>query len=90
MTAAFTHCWWAAPTWVPGVIRSLAQMAADCLDCELSDISVRGVDTDQSPYDTGSYASSTTYVTGGAVVKTCAALRQIDFGGRGASAGCEG
>ena len=22
MTAAFTHCWWAAPTWVPGVIRS--------------------------------------------------------------------
>ena len=55
----------------------LAQMAADCLDCELSDISVRGVDTDQSPYDTGSYASSTTYVTGGAVVKTCAALRQM-------------
>ena len=46
----------------------LAQMAADCLDCELSDISVRGVDTDQSPYDTGSYASSTTYVTGGADV----------------------
>ena len=54
----------------------LAQMAADCLDCELDDISVRGVDTDQSPYDTGSYASSTTYVTGGAVVKTCAELRQ--------------
>lgn len=38
---------------------------------------MRGVDTDQSPYDTGSYASSTTYVTGGAVVKTCAALRQM-------------
>ncbi len=54
----------------------LAQMAADCLDCELDEISVRGVDTDQSPYDTGSYASSTTYVTGGAVVKTCAELRQ--------------
>ncbi|MEI3580429.1 MAG: molybdopterin cofactor-binding domain-containing protein [Acutalibacteraceae bacterium] len=49
----------------------LAQMAADCLDCDYTDISVRGVDTDQSPYDTGSYASSTTYVTGMAVVKTC-------------------
>lgn len=54
----------------------LAQMAADCLDCDIDDISVRGVDTDQSPYDTGSYASSTTYVTGGAVMKTCAELRE--------------
>lgn len=54
----------------------LAQMAADCLDCQVEDISVRGVDTDQSPYDTGSYASSTTYITGGAVVKTCAELRE--------------
>ena len=54
----------------------LAQMAADCLDCDLDDISVRGVDTDQSPYDTGSYASSTTYITGGAVVRTCAELRE--------------
>lgn len=53
----------------------LAQMAADCLDCSLEDIAVRGVDTDQSPYDTGSYASSTTYVTGMAVVKTCEELR---------------
>ena len=54
----------------------LAQMAADCLDCGVDDIAVRGVDTDQSPYDTGSYASATTYVTGGAVVKTCAQLRE--------------
>lgn len=54
----------------------LAQMAADCLDCDVEEIAVRGVDTDQSPYDTGSYASSTTYVTGGAVVKTCAQLRE--------------
>lgn len=54
----------------------LAQMAADCLDCDVDDIVVHGVDTDQSPYDTGSYASSTTYITGGAVVKTCAALRE--------------
>ena len=48
----------------------LAQMAADCLGCEYDNIIVRGVDTDQSPYDSGSYASSTTYVTGMAVVKS--------------------
>ncbi|MGN0144081.1 MAG: xanthine dehydrogenase family protein molybdopterin-binding subunit [Clostridium sp.] len=53
----------------------LAQMAADCLDCDVDDIIVHGVDTDQSPYDTGSYASSTTYITGGAVVKTCDTLK---------------
>ena len=54
----------------------LTQMAADCLDCPMENISVRGVDTDQSPYDCGSYASSTTYVTGMAVVKACAQLRE--------------
>lgn len=54
----------------------LAQMAAECLDCEMEDIIVHGVDTDTSPYDCGSYASSTTYVTGMAVVKTCESLRE--------------
>lgn len=54
----------------------LAQMAADCLDCNVDDIVVSGVDTDVSPYDSGSYASSTTYVTGMAVVKTCQTLRR--------------
>ena len=49
----------------------LSQMAADCMGCDLDKIVVYGVDTDQSPYDSGSYASSTTYVTGMAVVKTC-------------------
>jgi CO/xanthine dehydrogenase Mo-binding subunit len=53
----------------------LAQMAADCLDTEFDNIVVHGVDTDLSPYDTGSYASSTTYITGMAVVKTCESLR---------------
>ncbi len=52
----------------------LAQMAADCLCCDVDDIIVHGVDTDSSPYDSGSYASSTTYITGMAVVKTCEAL----------------
>lgn len=53
----------------------LAQMAADCLDCEMDQIIVSGVDTDISPYDCGSYASSTTYVTGMAVIKTCESLK---------------
>lgn len=52
----------------------LAQMAADCLDCSVDEIVVYGVDTDISPYDSGSYASSTTYVTGMATVKACEAL----------------
>lgn len=54
----------------------LAQMAADCLNCTMDDIVVHGVDTDISPYDSGSYASSTTYLTGMAVVKTCEALKK--------------
>ncbi len=53
----------------------LAQMAADGLGCDYDKIIVRGVDTDQSPYDSGSYASSTTYVTGMAVVKACEQMR---------------
>lgn len=53
----------------------LAQMAADCMDCEYDNIIVHGVDTDLSPYDTGSYASSTTYITGMAVVKACETLK---------------
>ena len=62
----------------------LAQMAADCLDCDVDNIVVHGVDTDQSPYDSGSYASSTTYTTGGAVLKTCESLRKkiIEEGAR--------
>ncbi|MBP3426749.1 MAG: molybdopterin-dependent oxidoreductase [Clostridia bacterium] len=54
----------------------LAQMAAQSLDCSVENITVHGVDTDTSPYDCGSYASSTTYVTGMAVVKTCEELRK--------------
>ena len=45
------------------------------LDCELDDIMVFGADTDVSPYDSGSYASSTTYVTGKAVEKCALKLQ---------------
>ena len=53
----------------------LAQMAADVLECDVDDIVTYGVDTDVSPYDSGSYASSTTYLTGNAVVKAAEQLR---------------
>lgn len=53
----------------------LAQMAADCMDCSVDDIAVSGANTDTSPYDSGSYASSTTYVTGKAVERACEELR---------------
>ena len=54
----------------------LAQMAAECLECDVDRITVHGADTDASPYDSGSYASSTTYVTGKAVEKACLELRE--------------
>ena len=54
----------------------LAQMAADCLETPLDNIVVFGVDTDISPYDSGSYASATTYATGTAVVNACRELRE--------------
>ncbi len=54
----------------------LAQMAAECLECHVDNISVFGADSDISPYDSGSYASSTTYVTGKAVENACMKLRE--------------
>ena len=53
----------------------LAQMVADCMDCSVDDVAVFGADTDASPYDSGSYASSTTYITGKAVEMACAKLK---------------
>ena len=53
----------------------LAQMAAECMECNLDDVAVFGADSDASPYDSGSYASSTTYVTGKAVEKACEELK---------------
>lgn len=59
-----------------GCDTTLAQIVADCLECDVDDISVFGVDTDTSPYDSGSYASSTAYVTGGAAVKASKSLKK--------------
>ena len=54
----------------------LAQMVAECMDCSVEDVAVFGADTDVSPYDSGSYASSTTYITGKAVEKACTDLKK--------------
>ena len=54
----------------------LAQIAAECLECSVDNIAVFGADSDASPYDSGSYASSTTYVTGKAVEQACAQLKE--------------
>ena len=53
----------------------LAQMVAECMDCDLDNVAVSGADSDTSPYDSGSYASSTTYVTGKAVEQACEKLK---------------
>lgn len=53
----------------------LAQMVAECMDCSVDDVAVFGADTDASPYDSGSYASSTTYITGKAVEMACTKLK---------------
>jgi len=54
----------------------LAQMAAEVLGVPLDDIIVYSSDTDFTPFDKGAYASSTTYISGGAVRK--AALKVAD------------
>ncbi|MFN2144367.1 MAG: molybdopterin-dependent oxidoreductase, partial [Anaerolineales bacterium] len=47
----------------------LAQMAAEVLGVPVEDILVYSSDTDFTPFDVGAYASSTTYISGGAVVR---------------------
>lgn len=49
----------------------LAMIAAEILEVLVEKIIVYSSDTDLTPFDTGAYASSTTYISGGAV-KKCA------------------
>ena len=58
-----------------GCETTLAQIAAEVLECPLDNITTLSADTDWSPYDSGSYASSTTYVTGKATEKCALELR---------------
>ena len=52
-----------------GADTVLAQIAAEVLGCCADDILVYAADTDLTPFDKGAYASSTTFVSGGAVKK---------------------
>ncbi len=54
----------------------LAQMAAEVLGCRVEDIIVYSSDTDFTPFDVGAYASSTTYISGGAVVKAAQSVAE--------------
>ena len=54
----------------------LSQMAAEILEIPMEMIIVNAGDTDTSPYDPGSYASSTTYVAGSAVIKAAEELKK--------------
>ncbi len=47
----------------------LAQQAAEVLGVPLEDIVIYSSDTDFTPFDKGAYASSTTYISGAAVVQ---------------------
>jgi putative selenate reductase molybdopterin-binding subunit len=47
----------------------LGQMAAEVLGVPLEDMIVYSSDTDFTPFDKGAYASSTTYISGSAVVR---------------------
>jgi putative selenate reductase molybdopterin-binding subunit len=57
----------------------LAQIAAEILGVPLSDILIYSSDTDFTPFDTGAYASSTTYISGGAVMKAAQMVREQIF-----------
>lgn len=53
----------------------LAQIAAEVLNTDVDDIIVYSSDTDFTPFDKGAYASSTTYLSGEAVRKTAANIK---------------
>jgi putative selenate reductase molybdopterin-binding subunit len=54
----------------------LAQMAAEVLGVPLEDIIIYSSDTDMTPFDTGAYASSTTYISGTAVKLAAEGVRE--------------
>ncbi|MFP3854737.1 MAG: molybdopterin-dependent oxidoreductase, partial [Anaerolineales bacterium] len=57
----------------------LAQIAAETLGVPLEDVIIYSSDTDFTPFDTGAYASSTTYISGGAVMKAAEQVRDQIF-----------
>ncbi|MCF7823010.1 MAG: molybdopterin-dependent oxidoreductase [Candidatus Marinimicrobia bacterium] len=60
-----------------GSDTALAQIAAEVLNVSVDKIIVYSSDTDLTPFDTGAYASSTTYISGGAVKKAAEACKSM-------------
>ncbi|MEY2974202.1 MAG: hypothetical protein RIR49_622 [Actinomycetota bacterium] len=58
-----------------GADTVLGQIAAEVLGVPLEDIKVYSSDTDMTPFDTGAYASSTTYISGTAAMRAAEAAR---------------
>ncbi len=55
----------------------LAQIAAESLGVHPDKIVIYSSDSDLTPFDTGAYASSTTYVSGNAVIKASEKMKQM-------------
>jgi len=60
-----------------GSDTALAQIAAEVLEIPIDKIIIYSADTDHTPFDTGAYASSTTYISGNAVKKAAEKIRRI-------------
>jgi putative selenate reductase molybdopterin-binding subunit len=67
-----------------GSVTSHRQIAASILDARADGVAIINADTDLTPYDTGTFASTGTVVAGQAVALTAAALRTniLDFASR--------
>ncbi|MCP4223961.1 MAG: molybdopterin-dependent oxidoreductase, partial [Actinomycetia bacterium] len=59
-----------------GADTVLGQIAAEVLGVPLEDIKVYSSDTDMTPFDTGAYASSTTYISGTAALRAAEVVRK--------------
>ena len=59
-----------------GSDTALSQIAAEVLGVPLEDIIIYSSDTDMTPFDTGAYASSTTYISGTAVQRAAEQVRE--------------
>ncbi len=59
-----------------GADTVLGQIAAEVLGVALDDIKVYSSDTDMTPFDTGAYASSTTYISGTAAMQAAEVVRE--------------
>ena len=72
-----------------GSTTSHRQIAASVLDTRADRIAIINADTDKTPYDTGTFASTGTVVAGQAVEKTALALRDklLEYAAR--YAGCD-